>query len=329
MWKQTTFDGSGLGLPSQFTLKTLVTASLPRMTMRYDLFSVKNEFRAHFTSTSRKGGGSYGVLEEFWRDDGQKQKIVLIKSPRVKDVSLRVEAFIQWIAQKCLAEQNLGSRIPQIVDLFTLPDGKDGFTMVEVQGSTLASTFLSQSKTIQHDILHIIAQTAILLHILEIGLGLDHRDLKADNLIIVNDPSILTLHTESTTFKVYSPFTVILVDFGFACLGAGPKGTLSVVNAGDTLPQLDPCPKEGRDLFHLIVSLYSVHQISSQFTPQLEKLFEEWMTVDGRATHTMAKKWASSEWIYLLTSTKQFVHLACSPVSILQAIRAFDPTIFS
>ena len=210
------------------------------------------------------------------------------------------------------------------------------FSMEPVYSAPILDTYLKSIPTWSKQsnengivLIKILAQIAMSCFVLEKTIGFNHRDLKPDNILVKLDaykPHTLKWKDE-LEIHIAPSHTAIMVDFGFSCLG---PGKIPWIQAGDgILPPLDPCPKEGRDLFHLIVSLYSVQQISIQFTPQLEKLFEEWMTVDGRATHPMAKKWASSEWIYLLTSTKEFVHPACSPSSILQSIRAFDPTVFT
>ena len=186
--------------------------------------------------------------------------------------------------------------------------------MHEVLDSKLCGRFLSESSTIEKDIIHCLVQTAILLQRLEERLELDHRDLKADNLIISSRPSAMKWKGK----LIDSPFSVHIVDFGFACMG---NSGITQVDASDgTLPPLDPCPKEGRDLFHLIVSFYGISQVRTQLTQPLDTLFSTWLTVSDKSCAGMAEKWRSSEWLYLITSQKKFSNPSCRPEAILETL---------
>jgi serine/threonine protein kinase len=169
----------------------------------------------------------------------------------------------------------------------------------------------------------------MLLQILEDVLALDHRDLKADNLLITDKPSSLTFYmiSKKRHYTVVSPFTVCIVDFGFACLGS--EEGITLVDAGEgTLPPLDPCPKDGRDLYHLIVSFYALDIIHKQLSPELDSIFKFWMEVHGKPTDSMARRWSHSEWIYLLTSRKEFKQPACTPKAVIEKIMSFEPSLF-
>ena len=314
MWKQKQFDGSELGLSNSFSLLTLETIPLPRFEKNM-IFLRSGHFRASFAPTGKTGGGAHGHLEEFIRTDISGHPIrILLKTSKIPDLCLRTEAFVQWIAQKTLETQNLGTRIPAVHDIVEIKNGTFGFTMTEISGAVLCSQFLATTLSLNHDLLHILGQTAILLQQLEETIGLDHRDLKADNLLITPTPSTLL----GPRGPLQSPFTVSLVDFGFACLG---DDGITAVDAGQgTLPLRDPCPKEGRDLFHLIVSLYGIPAIRASLNPRLRTLFTEWLTVQGKPCMSMAEKWSHSEWVYLLTSQKKFTQPSCTPAAILDTI---------
>jgi len=312
MWNTKIFEAPELGLSNPFLFTKLRDIALPRLTLKGELLDISGNLRATFQPTKNSGGGGHGILEEFWRYSDTTKRLILQKRPRVPEVKLLTEAFIQWLANKTLAAQNLGSRIPAVQDIYLQPDRTVAFSMLEIQNATLATTHLVNCMNPDDDVFHILAQTAILMYLLEDLIHLDHRDLKADNLLIIPTPSTLSLKN----ICIKSRFTVLIVDFGFACLGESTG--LSAVDASvGTLPPLDPCPKEGRDLFHLIVSLYGVEQIRNHFSPSTIALFEEWMVVNGKATHGLARRYSHSDWTYLMTSEKTFTHTSCTPESIL------------
>jgi serine/threonine protein kinase len=324
MWKKKFFDGSELGLSKPFSFTDLHSVHLPRLTLTNTVLTETGQIRCKLQPTQRVGKGGHSILTEYIRD-GQ---LVLLKTSRLEESSLRIEAFIQWLAYKTFQKLSLPNRIPPVLDILTLPDDSEGFTMVEFIDAKLSSHYILQTQHFEKDFYHILAQTAILLQVLEDTLSLDHRDLKADNLLILPYPSILTYTCSSKQKKctIQSPFTVAIVDFGFACLGDEIKVT--AVDAGeDTLPPLDPCPKDGRDLFHLIVSFYGMEAFRKRIPTHLTDVFNEWMKVQDKSTESLARRWSHSEWIYLITSQKNFVHPACTPRAILEKIVSLDPTI--
>lgn len=329
MWKKKFFDGTELGLSKPFSFADLGSADLPRLTFAHTILTKEGKTRASLRPTSRVGGGGHSILTEYIRTTDTGSSLVLLKKSKEDEISLRIEAFVQWLAQKTLSP--LGPRIPPVLDILELPDQSIGFTMLEFSDATLCSRFLAESTHLSTDILHVLAQSAILLQVLEDTLSLDHRDLKADNLLVLPTPSSITYTcTKSGVKRKYtlsSPFTVAIVDFGFACLG--DESFVTEVDAGEgTLPPLDPCPKDGRDLFHLIVSLYGIEAIRNGLSGPLKEAFTSWMELHGKPCKALAERWSHSEWIYLLTSHKDFKHPACTPRAILETIHSLEPSMF-
>ena len=81
---------------------------------------------------------------------------------------------------------------------------------------------------------------------------MDHRDLKADNLWIRPIPIDYSITVGGKKWRLRAPFQVVILDFGFACLG-NEEGNAIVSLSDGIVPKIDPCPKEGRDLFHLLL----------------------------------------------------------------------------
>lgn len=331
MWKNQSFDGTKLGISNSFLITEIPTLPIPRCTPDYKCYTSENTLRCQFKPTGKRGGGSYGFLEECIRTDTlNSAQIVLIKKSKLNDIDLRTEAFLQWLAGSTLDSLGYQERIPPVLDIFSCEIGSCAFSMKEIQDATLATQYLLSSSAPDIDFQHLLAQVSILLFLLQITLGIDHRDLKADNLLIVQKPSRLLLEAYGKKYDIYSPFQVCIVDFGFACLGQETsEGSLTVLNAGkNVLPDLDPCPKDGRDLFHLLVSLYGIPQLYEKFSAQTLEFIEKNLQIGEKSWHKTARRWSHSEWTYLVTTEKKFSHPLCAPLAILESLKKRNPTLF-
>jgi len=274
-----------------------------------------NKFRCKFTKIRTLGGGSYGLLNECIRTDASgNELIVLIKKSKISEISLRNEAFIQFLVHTIFTLKGLENRVPPVYDIFE--DNGVAFSMKPYKNAPLLSDKLLKSQTTESDFFHCLAQVAGLLCILQKELGLDHRDLKADNLLLLDTPSILVIES----YTIHSPFTVVLVDFGFSCLGTS-------ISAGDIFPPLDPCPKDGRDLFHFLVSLYGMSGFREKISKSTLQFIETLLKVGEREWHSAASKWSYTEWLFLLTTEKGFRNEKCLPLSVLKAIHSREPSI--
>ena len=335
MWRTKTFDCSEIGIPEPFQCCDLKKVQLSRLSIKGDILSPTGVKRGSLHSTPRQGMGGNGVLEERVRVTETAQQIVLLKRPRDTEDSLRVEAFIQWLVYKTFEANGLKGRVPAICDILELPDKTEAFIMEEMTKVTLCSTFLAESHMLRTDIFHILIQVAVLLQTLETLIGFDHRDLKADNLLIREEESRIYCYCPDIRKRMLfqSPFTVCIIDFGFACLGNLEKPSITALNADekDTLPQLDPCPKDGRDIYHLIASLYSIERIRHRIEnePELHTMFKDWLNVQETATSEFVTRWATSDWIYLITGHKNFTHNKCTPSGILTTLYSIEPELFT
>jgi hypothetical protein len=52
------------------------------------------------------------------------------------------------------------------------------------------------------------------------------------------------------------------------------------------------------------------------------------MEIQNKLCAGLAERWSHSEWIYLITSRKEFAHLACTPRAILEKIAKLEPELF-
>jgi len=250
--------------------------------------------------------GSYGNLISANRVTDGSIVPVMVKIPRLPEMNLTQEAIIQSLCYSHLKSEGASWAIPQVYDIF-LKDGKPCFSMDQIKGKTVLEWF-EASKTPDHDFFLLMAQLSLLLWSLETRLNIDHRDLKADNILIKEGPSLLKI----SNWTLECPFQVILLDFGFACLG-------SLVNLGDgVLPSMDPCPKEGRDLFQLLVSLIHLKFFTKHLSQSTKDKITKWLSVGSKSYSPIAERWSPESWVYLITSQRDFLASKCSPLKILE-----------
>lgn len=205
------------------------------------------------------------------------------------------------------------------------------FTIERTPGAKLFADFLKTdlqwgvpSESNDRLVLSVIAQVATYLAILEAELRLNHRDLKGTNVLMVAPSEEViekrvSLHSAEWTFR--ASHEAILIDFGFACMGKD-SGEL-VVSAGDLLPEVDFCPKEGRDLFLFFASLWNIQAFRKSVTWRTESLFTNWLRDRSPITWaqwlvTAAETNLTS--MYLLTNSTKFRSRRSAPQEVLKDI---------
>jgi serine/threonine protein kinase len=130
------------------------------------------------------------------------------------------------------------------------------------------------------DFLEIIAQTAYILYYLQTVLRLNHRDLKINNVLVRRrDPSD-TLVLVFDDLPILCRYEVVLIDFGFACVGCPPpEPPNTVFQAGSWFPSGELCCKAGRDLAQLIYSIHCYFPLERYLTAPVAKAVREWMRI--------------------------------------------------
>jgi len=249
--------------------------------------------------------GGHGILTKaLWNT-----KPAIVKKPKYS-VDLGNEALCQWLARETLKGYGVETAIPEVYGIFHNLQKQTCFSMEYISGC-FPHKLLQETTNKDECFLQILSQVCVILYLLEKDINLDHRDLKLNNLYIRPRPVSYSLRIEERTFTIESPFQVCLLDFGFACLGS--RINLSPENFSDK----DPCPKEGRDLFHLLVSFWSIETLRRLLSEDLQKRVDGWLS--PQFTH-MAKKFNDIHWTYLVTSEKQFTHVGLTPAALLLKI---------
>jgi serine/threonine protein kinase len=218
---------------------------------------------------------------------------VAIKRPKYPHTHLHQEAALQFLAHGILERDGIHGAIPKVYDIFRFAD-EVRFTMEWIEGQS-AHDFLQgrlgNSREFEHAFLHVLAQTAILLDILGRRLHLDHRDMKLDNIWIRRIPGGISypIPNDISSHRYTCPFQVVLLDFGFACIGS-PSGRMAI-NLGNVIPDIDSCPKEGRDLYHILNRLLEPPRFAESLSAPIRETLIEWLGVAGlsqpRRTHVL------------------------------------------
>lgn len=212
--------------------------------------------------------GGQGIIREGFREVGSEQHHIVVKSPIDPALSLTTEAIIQWLAAATLERRcGIVGAVPRVHDLYQAGD-ETRFSM-EFVGGLSAIEYIATAPMGEADgrMFQILAQTAVLLSALQRYLRLDHRDLKGDNIWIrPGRPVNYTVDlADGSRWQLEAPFQVVILDFGFACIG-GVDGR-AIVNLSDgILPRIDPCPKEGRDMFQLLASFWHMRCVRERIS---------------------------------------------------------------
>lgn len=319
MWssnrQQLSFES--IGIQGTYTLATIPLISQTDVSV-YDektkrIVSKDKQRSVHLSIDSEIDHGSYGNVYMAKRDE----KFVLLKQPRMKEMNLLQEAVLQHLAYKTLEHEGMGWAIPKVYDVF-LKGEELWFSMERIYGISIQEWFFSTHSP-DRDFLYIVAQMSLILGTLEAHLNLDHRDLKSSNLLFLQEPCVMKVKLGSMLWCLESPFTVVVLDFGFACLGSKELRGTPLVNLGDgVLPPMDPCPKEGRDLFHLLTSLMGLPIVQQRLSKGLMDLIDRWLSVGKKSYGPLARRWSTGHWSYLVSSQPDFAIPACCPLRILE-----------
>jgi serine/threonine protein kinase len=157
--------------------------------------------------------------------------------------------------------------------------------MSYVQGRTLYSYMQRSWKKETKEansrfLIELLGQLAFILHHLQEGLRLNHRDVKINNIMIRSrssrDPFLLDLSGSSMT--VASELT--LIDFGFACVGCPPPmQPTTAFQAGSWFPMRDICCKKGRDLAQLLFCIHCYFPLDAYITTELCAEIRSWLQI--------------------------------------------------
>jgi serine/threonine protein kinase len=320
MWSSRQISFEDIGIQGLYTIPTIPTIDQTNVS-KYDtttkeLLSSDGKRKIPLVIESQLDHGSYGNLYLGKRGN----KYVLLKQPRMSEMNLLQEGVLQHLASKTLESLHMGWAIPKVYDVFQKGPHEIWFSMERIYGMSVEEWFF-HTQTPEKDFFLLLAQVCLILGALETHLNLDHRDLKSNNLLLLKEPCVIHVLLNQRLWTLQSPFTVVVLDFGFACLGSEALRGKPWVNLGDgVLPPMDPCPKEGRDIFHLLISLSGLPIMNQRLSNRVREQIDRWLSFGNKSYGPLARRWSTQHWSYLVSSQPDFAISSCCPLQILDNI---------
>jgi serine/threonine protein kinase len=298
--------------------KTLSPLHLPKATAKGEILDLSGTMLCRLTPVRSLSYGTFGLIELFKRHTEKESIDVVLKRPKARGVNLLVEAFFQNYIYEHFSEFNLAHAVPKVYDIFFHKSfGEVMFTMEYIDGSLLSVWCLEnicKPGGVRLFVL-LLLQIALVLEVLENEFRSDHRDLKVNNILVKDIPIELDITWRGKEKKVYFPFQVIFIDFGFAC-----RGDEVDVRALKGLEELDPCPKTGRDLFQILANFWSMPSLRGK----LNTLWGKWIVERLSLTNTdypcvrLCETKNDLNWLQTVTDDKGFCAPLCAPKKIIQ-----------
>ena len=285
----------------------------------------------HKTLTAHRtvAQGAFGFIDTAWyRANGHSSEVYVkrpIHYPLMDPPSLLQEACIQKVVGEQLARYGFPESVPRVLDVFQLHSGAVCFSMEQAEGVLTLDRYLSHlpaemdlTPVLMGCLLPVVGMVACMNDI-----GVNHRDLKPTNFLLRVLPTAVPCRMTlgGRTVEWMSPYHLILIDFGFACVGSPPTGRAHL-SLGSIYPTSDPCPKDGRDLFLFLCLLYVDYH--ARMSVELRMAMESWLRVDGSDLCGFMRQRGegAKEWIYFMTGSETIRQLRCHPLQVLDGLLA-------
>lgn len=294
---------------------------LPICSIKGVVTNKEEQIICKYTPIGALGKGTFGHIDKFKRTDASGNvNYIALKRPNNPAIDLLTEAFFQHKLHNDLRKHGISFCVPKVYDIFIYKQTNDVWFSMEAYEPTLLSTWCIKNignkfAWEKKKMILLILQIAILLEVFETKLKVDHRDLKVNNILVVDKPIKIKISINGVTRDIEFPFHVVFIDFGFACCNA----TVDVRE--DIFPPIDPCPKKGRDIYQILVSLWKIKSLqtvlvswgwSKWFHDKLETIFPSFPTllyIEGKD---------DLDWMYTITDNKEFTAPLCVPSVIIE-----------
>lgn len=260
------------------------------------------------------GKGTFGQIDSFYREDVSGTTVIALKRPNKQSVNLLLEGLFQWNLHNSLINFEIEFSVPKVYDIFVDKiTSSVWFTMEAFKPICLASWCIGITDS--NTFLLLMLQLSLILEVFQKEFHIDHRDLKANNILIVEQKVSITIVWNGVKREMMFPFRIVFIDFGFAC-----NGTSLDIREKNGIPLLDPCPKQGRDIFQILVSLWKIKDIRRN----LESSWGSWIrkklstVVPEVPVLRYLENLPDLNWLYTMTDDKSFKAPLCTPTSIIK-----------
>jgi serine/threonine protein kinase len=272
--------------------------------------------------------GKHGIIDGGKREIDDTTHLVMIKRAKDYSKSLLQEALLQSVVYSSLCRRGFPNGASRVYDIIGLRNNTACFSMEPMKGMKLNDLI---KQRIGFDLVNIIVES--LFHISTMlwnlidDIGMNHRDLKPNNIIIrIHEPVSKIIKVADMSFTINSQLEVSIIDFGFSCVGVeGGKGGGSL-NVGAGYDPEDPCPKEGRDMYMFLAFMFFYTHI--KLPVDMTALFERWLNVEGcnmtgflKSPVAPKEKREVMDWIYKLTGDPQVVRFNTTPERIVRDLQ--------
>lgn len=288
---------------------------LPKCSVKGELYDTSGVFICNYSPIKSLGAGTFGHVDAFTRTDSNKNStIVAIKRPKFPEMKLLIEALFQWKLHHDLIAYGLSFCVPNVYDIFLYKQTGDVWFSMDAYEPKLVSQWCLKHIHNTKLFVLLILQIALILEVFEDDLKIDHRDLKINNMLILDEPVTIGIAWKNVEKNIEFPFRLVFVDFGFACMDTR-------VDVKNSEPTLDACPKEGRNIFQILVSLWN----SSSIRNTVDSSWGDWIR---KRIYTIypsnypALRLTESDkdlgWMYALTDNQEFRAPLCAPRKIIK-----------
>lgn len=226
--------------------------------------------------------GAHGVIEGGFRTINNVTQRIIVKRAKTAGISLLKEALVQKVVFHSLVKGGFPNGAPNVYDIIGLEDNTVCFSMepkigVKLQDIIDEKDYAELSKLIVEVLIQL---SAMMCHLVN-DIGMNHRDLKPTNIIIIKRDKHIdrVLDVGNMSVKLRCHFDICFVDFGFSCIGIGDGKGGGSLKISNEYPPDDPCPKIGRDLYMFLAFMY--FYVHHKLVKPLDKLFQKWLNTRG------------------------------------------------
>jgi serine/threonine protein kinase len=287
---------------------------LVKCNVKGEIHDLNGEFVCKFTPIKNLGEGTFGYVDLFTRTDTNgESRTVAIKRPKFAEMKLLNEALFQKKLHEDLLPFGLSFCVPEVYDIFVYRVTGDVWFSMEPYEPLLLSVWAVQNIKKTKIFVLLILQIALILEVFQQELQVDHRDLKINNMLVLDKPVSINISWKNTERTLTFPFRIIFLDFGFACKNA-------TEDIKHSLPELDACPKEGRDIFQILVSVWNNESLRNAMPGTWCSWIRKCISsIYPRNYPSLALTESNKplNWMYTLTDDKYFRAPLCAPRRII------------
>jgi serine/threonine protein kinase len=285
-------------------------------TVRAEVLNEKGEIEYFLKPVKPLGKGTFSHVDLFERKfpDGKKDHVAM-KRPNHKNLNFMKEAVFQDTLHRKLKQYGLSFCVAEVYDIIQFQQSKLISFLMECFEPVFLDRWLELQFQKQKDTRYFVAkfllQIALILEVFEERLHIDHRDIKTNNMIVLESPVHIDIKWKEKRKTIDFPFRIVFLDFGYACRGEKDENS--------KIPPIDPCPKLGRDFYQVLACLWNIKILryyleAASWGKWIRERLESCMP-----NHGLHKIEGSKDlsWLVDATDLQHFVAPLCAPSVVI------------